>query len=68
MIAPVCCRYNMHVFHIGQDMCRMGCPETFITDQGREFVNELSSSLYTLTNTGKLPVKEISSTSGNVIV
>ena len=49
-------------------MCRMGCPETFITDQGREFVNELSSSLYTLTNTGKLPVKEISSTSGNVIV
>ena len=29
----------------------MGCPETLITDQGREFVNELSSALYTFTNT-----------------
>ena len=26
-------------------MCRMGCPETLITDQGREFVNELSTAL-----------------------
>ncbi len=32
-------------------MCRMGCPETLITDQGREFVNELSSALYAITNT-----------------
>ena len=29
----------------------MGCPETLITDQGHEFVNELSSALYTFTNT-----------------
>ena len=28
----------------------MGCPETLITDQGREFVNELSSELYQITN------------------
>ena len=32
-------------------MCRMGCPETLITDQGREFVNELSFELYSITNT-----------------
>ena len=32
-------------------MCRMGCPETLITDQGREFVNDLTSSLYQITNT-----------------
>ena len=32
-------------------MCRMDCPETIITDQGREFVNELSSALYDITNT-----------------
>ena len=32
-------------------MCRMGCPETIITDQGREFVNELSATLYGITNT-----------------
>ena len=24
-------------------MCRLGCPETLITDQGREFVNKLSA-------------------------
>ena len=29
----------------------MGCPETLITDQGREFVNELSPALDTFTNT-----------------
>jgi len=29
----------------------MGCPETQITDQGREFVNELLSELYQITNT-----------------
>ena len=29
----------------------MGCPETIITDQGREFVNALSSELYAITNT-----------------
>ena len=32
-------------------MCRYGCPETLITDQGREFVNELSDQLYQLTRT-----------------
>ena len=32
-------------------MCRMGCPETLITDQGREFVNELCTVLYGITNT-----------------
>lgn len=34
-----------------QVMCRFGCPEVLITDQGREFVNELSSNLYQMTNT-----------------
>ena len=29
----------------------MGCPETLITDQGREFVNNLSRALYAITNT-----------------
>ena len=29
----------------------MGCPETLITDQGREFVNRLSEELYTITKT-----------------
>ena len=32
-------------------MCRMGTPEILITDQGREFVNRLSSKLYEITNT-----------------
>ncbi len=32
-------------------MCRMGCPEVIITDQGREFVNSLSAQLYQITNT-----------------
>ena len=32
-------------------MCRMGCPETLITDQGREFVNQLSEALYSITQT-----------------
>ena len=34
-----------------QVMCRFGCPEVVTTVQGREFVNELSSQLYKLTNT-----------------
>ena len=34
-----------------QVMCRMGCPEILITDQGREFVNTLSDELYRITNT-----------------
>ena len=29
----------------------MGCPKTLITNQGREFVNELSSEPYQITNT-----------------
>lgn len=32
-------------------MCRHGCPEVLITDQGREFVNEVSKELYSVTNT-----------------
>ena len=32
-------------------MCRHGCPEVLITDQGREFVNEVSSELYSVTHT-----------------
>jgi len=32
-------------------MCRMGCPEVLITDQGREFVNALSTQLYAITHT-----------------
>lgn len=34
-----------------QVICRFGCPEVLITDQGREFVNHLSSKLYNMTNT-----------------
>jgi len=29
----------------------MGCPEVLITDQGREFVNALSTQLYAITHT-----------------
>jgi len=32
-------------------ICRFGSPETLITDQGREFVNELSAKLYSITKT-----------------
>ena len=32
-------------------MCRYGCPEVLITDQGREFVNAMSSELYAMTKT-----------------
>ena len=34
-----------------QVVCRHGCPSVLITDQGREFVNELSAQLYAVTNT-----------------
>ena len=34
-----------------QVICRFGSPETLITDQGREFVNELSDELYSITQT-----------------
>ena len=42
---------NIIVIIFLQVMCRFGCPEVVITDQGREFVNELSSRLYQMTNT-----------------
>ena len=29
-------------------MCRHGCPEVLITDQGREFVNKVSTELYSV--------------------
>ena len=32
-------------------MCRYGCPDVLITDQGKEFVNKLSAELYLITNT-----------------
>ncbi len=32
-------------------MCRFGCPHILITDQGREFINRLSSELYSITKT-----------------
>lgn len=32
-------------------MCHHGCPKVLITDQGREFVNEVSQELYSFTNT-----------------
>ena len=32
-------------------MCRHECPEVLITDQGREFVNEVSGELYSVTHT-----------------
>ena len=38
-------------FALLQIMCRLGCPKTLITDQGREFVNQLTSHLFAKTNT-----------------
>lgn len=32
-------------------ICRHGCPEIQISDQGREFVNKLSDELFRLTGT-----------------
>ncbi len=32
-------------------MCRFGCPHILITDQVREFINRLSSELYSITKT-----------------
>ena len=32
-------------------MCRYGCPKILITDQGREFVNEVSKQIYLITHT-----------------
>ena len=43
--------YNNNILCFLQVICRFGSPETLITDQGREFVNELSAELYTITNT-----------------
>ena len=41
-------------------MCRHGCPEVLIIDQGREFVNEVSGELYSVTHTEhRLPVLTI---------
>ena len=34
-----------------QVMCHYGCPKVLITDQGREFVNEVSAQLYSITHT-----------------
>ena len=40
------------MFHcIFQMICRFGAPEIVITDQGRDFVNELMKELYLITNT-----------------
>ena len=47
--------YNLFILSMytssTQVMCRMGCPEVIITDQGREFVNSLSNNLYSTTRT-----------------
>ena len=32
-------------------MCRYGCPNIVIMDQGREFVNDVSAQLYAFTQT-----------------
>ena len=47
-----------HILHLShklscyiQVIYRMGAPEIVITDQGREFVNALSSNLYDITKT-----------------
>ena len=32
-------------------MCRLGCPSVIISDQGREFVNQVSSCLFEKTKT-----------------
>ena len=39
------------VLSLAQAMCHYGCPSILITDQGRELVNELSTQLYTITQT-----------------
>ena len=36
---------------VKQVMCRYGCPDVLITDQGKEFVNKLSAEFYLITNT-----------------
>ena len=43
--------YKHNILCFVQVICRFGSPETLITDQGREFVNELSAELYAITNT-----------------
>ena len=32
-------------------MCRLGCPQIILSDQGREFVNQLTTCLFEKTNT-----------------
>ena len=41
----------MVVVYILQLFCVFGCPSLIISDQGREFVNEMSALLFTKTNT-----------------
>ena len=50
-------------------MCRHGCPEVLITDQGTEFVNEVSGELCSVTHTEHrgLPVLTIPRLDGIII-
>ena len=42
-----------------------GCPEVLITDQGREFVNEISSYLYAITNNNTTIIIIVKGDDGN---
>ena len=45
---------QLQLFFSSQVMCPFGCPHILITDQGREFINRLSSELYSITKTHHL--------------
>lgn len=42
---------SVAVFIYEEIICRHGCPDIQISDQGREFVNKLSDELFNLTGT-----------------
>ena len=44
-------QYRMFLIIVVVHLCRHGCPEIVITDQGREFVNEITRQLYEITGT-----------------
>ena len=50
-----------------QVMCRYGCPNILITDQGREFVNDVSAQLYAFTQTEHRITSECIPPAGTVL-
>ena len=44
-------QFNIVIMIYSKVICRYVCPSILITDQGCEFVNELSDELYFITNT-----------------